>query len=97
MPTFALTYAYVPGSDESRAAHRPAHVEFLEGLRRAGILYMSGPLVGPEPGALLILEDADRETLTARMDDDPFFTEGLIRERAITQWNVFFDPRAAVA
>lgn len=97
MPTFAVSYAYAPGSEEARAAHRPAHLAFLQGLHRAGILYMSGPLASTDPSALLILQDTDRDTLSARLDEDPFFTEGLIAQRTVAEWNVFFDPRNTVS
>lgn len=95
MPTFAVTYTYRANSEDDRSAHRPAHLSFLQGLHQAGVLYMSGPLVGEEPRALLILEDIDESTLAARLDEDPFAEAGLIGARAISTWNVFFDPRNA--
>ncbi|MBN9178853.1 MAG: hypothetical protein J0I43_16000 [Microbacterium sp.] len=95
MPTFAVTYAYRANSENDRATHRPAHLAFLEGLHHAGLLYMSGPLAGDEPRALLVFEDTDESTLAARLDDDPFAEAGLIEARTIATWNVFFDPRTA--
>lgn len=93
MPTFAVSYSYRDDSEAERDTHRPAHVEFLRTLHSDGHLYMSGPLAGDPPRALLVFEDTDVETLTARLDSDPFFQNGLIAERTITPWNVFFDPR----
>lgn len=93
MPTFAVSYRYRDDSDAERDTHRPAHVEFLRNLHTDGYLYMSGPLTSEPPRALLVFEDADADTLTARLDNDPFYANGLISERTITLWNVFFDPR----
>lgn len=97
MPTFAVTYRYQDASEQARTAHRPAHVDFLRGLNDAGYLYMSGPLGSEPPRALLVFEDTDAETLSARLDADPFQANGLIAERTITPWNVFFDPRTTAS
>lgn len=97
MPTFAVTYAYTPNSDDARTEHRPAHVDFLRGLHTDGALYMSGPLASEPPRAMLVFEADDDASLAAVLDGDPFFANGLIAERVITQWNVFFDPRTAPA
>lgn len=93
MPTFAVVYRYQPDSEGARDEHRPAHVQFLRELHESGPLYMSGPLGDEPPGALLVFEDADAEALEARLDRDPFAIAGLIAERTITHWRVFFDPR----
>lgn len=94
MPTFAVNYRYAEHSEGARADHRPAHVAFLRGEHDAGRLYMSGPLAADPPRALLVFEAADEAALRARLDDDPFHVAGLIADRTVTQWNVFFDPRS---
>lgn len=94
MASFAVTYLYRADSEAERAEHRPAHVEFLRELYTSGPLYMSGPLVAEPPRALLIFESEDADALAGVLDADPFFQNGLISERTITPWNVFFDPRA---
>ncbi|WP_278103199.1 YciI family protein [Microbacterium proteolyticum] len=93
MTTFAVTYRYRDDSDAERHTHRPAHVEFLQDLHSDGYLYMSGPLASEPSRALLVFEDTDADTLETRLDGDPFFENGLIAERTVTAWNVFFDPR----
>jgi len=93
MTTFAVTYRYQESSDAARAEHRPAHIEFLRGLYDSGQLYMSGPLATEPARALLILEAADEAAVAASLHRDPFFANGLIAERTIAPWNVFFDPR----
>lgn len=93
MTTFAVTYDYTPDGDAQRDIHRPAHVEFLRGLHADGTLYMSGPLATVPPRAQLVFEADDQDALEAILDNDPFYAEGLIATRTISQWNVFFDPR----
>ncbi|MEQ6898012.1 YciI family protein [Microbacterium sp. KR10-403] len=95
MSTFVVIYQYADDSEESRNVHRPDHVAFLTRLHDEGVLYMSGPLVDDPPRATLILEEADRAALEARMDQDPFFANGLIARRDIAEWRVVFDPRTA--
>lgn len=93
MPTFAVRYRYAPGSDAARDEHRPAHVDFLRDQFESGHLYMSGPLATDPAEALLIFEDSDADALAVRLDADPFAVQGLLGERIIAPWNVFFDPR----
>lgn len=93
MATFAVIYTYAEGSDEARAESRPAHIDFLRELFEAGTLYMSGPLPGETPRALLVVQAEDEASVAAAIDDDPFRIEGLVAERDIALWNVFFDPR----
>ena len=95
MPTFAVRYRYQEGSDAARTEHRPVHVDFLRRLHSDGALYMSGPLAAEPAQALLVFEAADEGALATLLDADPFAVQGLIAERDITQWNVFFDPRTA--
>lgn len=89
--TFAVTYQYAPDSAEARDEHRPRHVEFLQSQFDGGRLLTSGPF-GPEedPGALLIVAGRDKAEVQALMDQDPFHRHGLVAERRIRQWNIFF-------
>ncbi|MDQ0866890.1 YciI family protein [Arthrobacter globiformis] len=96
MGTFAVTYAYAANSSAGRDEHRPRHVEFLQEQFDDGTLVKSGPF-GPEedPGALLIIEADSKADAEALMNQDPFYLNGLVEQRSIRQWNVFFGADAA--
>ena len=95
MATFAVTYTYSPTTSAARDAVRPTHVEFLKTQFDDGRLLKSGPF-GPEesPGALLIIGGETKADVEALMDQDPFQKAGLIEERTIRQWNIFFGADA---
>ena len=94
MTTYAVTYVYDSRSEE-RDTHRPAHRAFLGGLHAAGVLLASGPVTAGEmQGALLILEAASADKVAAILDADPFAVNGLVADRAITEWTVVFGPWA---
>lgn len=42
------------------------------------------------PGALLVFEAESADKLAALLDQDPFRREGLIAERTIRDWQIFF-------
>lgn len=91
MATFAVTYAYSDATAAERDGHRPCHVEFLKSQFDGGRLITSGPFgSGEAPGALLILKGDSKADVEALMDLDPFFSNNLIEERTIRQWNIFF-------
>lgn len=97
MATFAVTYAYTDATAGRRDEHRPRHVEFLKTQFDGGRLITSGPFGSEEasgseeaPGALLILKGESKADVEALMDQDPFFSNNLIEERTIRQWNIFF-------
>ncbi|WGM19747.1 YciI family protein [Paenarthrobacter sp. OM7] len=96
MATFAVTYAYSDSTSAGRDTVRPAHVEFLKAQFDGGRLLKSGPF-GPEesPGALLIIDGDTKADVEALMDQDPFHQAGLIEERTVRQWNIFFGADAA--
>jgi uncharacterized protein len=98
MGTFAVTYAYATNSSAGRDEHRPRHVEFLQELFDEGTLVKSGPF-GPEedPGALLIIEADSKADAEALMNQDPFYLNGLVEQRSIRQWNVFFGAESGAA
>ncbi|MDR6556595.1 uncharacterized protein YciI [Arthrobacter pascens] len=91
MPTFAVTYTYSGSSSQQRDETRPAHIEFLQAQFDGGQLLKSGPF-GPEesPGALLIIAGQSKADVEKLMNQDPFHQAGLIQERTIRQWNIFF-------
>ena len=86
MPTFAVTYVYLPDT-ESLDRLRPDHRAFL--ADQDGLL-LSGPT--DDNGALLIWEGKSVAEIEEVLDDDPFWTAGLITERAVVGWNPVLGP-----
>ncbi|UDY23899.1 YciI family protein [Nocardioides sp. Kera G14] len=84
MPIFAVTYVY-ENNPEGLAELRPTHRDFL--ISQDGLL-LSGPT--DDNGALLLWEGKDAGEVETVLDDDPFWTEGLIVERNI----VGFEPKS---
>lgn len=87
MATFAVNYTYGSGTEAARDRFRPEHKDFLAGLHEAGRLRVSGPVDG---GALLVFEGSSAEEVAALLDADPFRREGLIAERTVREWTIFF-------
>lgn len=91
MATFAVTYTYSESTSTDRDTHRPAHVDFLRSQFESGRLIKSGPFGDAgSPGALLIIQGEDEADVKTLMDQDPFHVNGLLEERNIRMWNIFF-------
>lgn len=91
MDTYAVIYTYAEDSHGARDTHRPEHKAFLEGHFEAGRLRVSGPLgQDGSPGALLVFEAESADELLSLLDEDPFRREGLIAERTVRAWQIFF-------
>lgn len=69
----------------------PAHLEYMIGLERRGLLFASGPLsdgAGPPSGAgLTILRVASAQEARAVADADPFVVNGL-RTYELKEWTI---------
>jgi uncharacterized protein YciI len=69
----------------------PAHLEYMIGLEKRGLLFASGPLsdgAGPPSGAgLTILRAASAEEARALAEADPFVTNG-VRTFDIKEWTI---------
>lgn len=89
MNTYAISYTYDQATSTQRDEVRPVHVEFLRDCFENGRLLLSGP-VDSGAGALLIIAGKDEADALALMDNDPFRVAGLIAERSIRRWDVFF-------
>lgn len=87
--TYAISYTYSQDTAADRDVVRPSHVEFLKDRFEAGRLLVSGP-VDAGAGALLIISATDEVDALAMMDQDPFAQAGLITERGIRRWDIFF-------
>ncbi|ALD63410.1 hypothetical protein AFL94_05095 [Arthrobacter sp. LS16] len=89
MNFYAITYTYSPATSDARDRVRPTHVEFLQQRFENCELRVSGP-VDSGAGALLVIGAESEQAALALMDQDPFAREGLIEQREIRRWDVFF-------
>jgi uncharacterized protein YciI len=88
MATFAVTYHYEDKPDVLDL-HRPAHREFLASCLGNPGLVAAGRTFGSGSGqALLLVEATGPEEVATMLDLDPFWVEGLITRRDISEWNV---------
>ncbi|MDC4233271.1 YciI family protein [Actinomyces sp. B33] len=86
MAYFALEYVYDTDQSELMDRLRPDHRAFLASCRDRGLVVASGPLVGA--GRALIVVQADSvEDVFSVLDEDPFYTAGVILDRPIRQWD----------
>jgi uncharacterized protein len=69
----------------------PAHLEYMIGLEKRGLLFASGPLsdgAGPPSGAgLTIVRAASAQEARALAEADPFVTSG-VRTFEIKEWTI---------
>lgn len=86
MPTFAVTYVYVSDT-EALDRLRPEHRSFLSAQDG---LQLSGPT--DDNGALIVWEAKSTSEIEEILDEDPFWTAGLISERSIVGWNPVLGP-----
>lgn len=88
MAVFAVTYNYVDDAG-LRDTHRPAHREYVSTLLGAHGLIASGPTSGEAGAAALLLFDAESPaSIEVLLNEDPFWTEGVITSREIREWTV---------
>lgn len=107
MTTFAITYTYDERT-AARDELRPAHRAHLRGLHDDGVLLASGPLapgalvveqgrteaLHAAAGALLLVRADSAEEAVRLLDDDPFWTGGLISTRTARPWDPVIGPWA---
>lgn len=89
MKAYCIIYDYAPDS-EAIVSIRPAHREFLAGLKAEGKLIGSGPYTDGEGGALIVIRLEDSSTLAdaqAIMDQDPFWVKQAVTGRKLHTWN----------
>ena len=69
----------------------PAHLEYMIGLEKRGVVFASGPLAdgeGPPSGyGLTVLRTTDAKAARAIAEADPFFANGL-RTFELKEWTV---------
>lgn len=76
---------------EQIAQHLPAHLEYMIGLEKKGVLFASGPLSDAEGkmrgDGLTILRAGSAEEARAIAESDPFFMAGL-RKFELREWTL---------
>ena len=76
---------------ETLTPHLPAHLEYMIGLERDGVLFASGPLTSPGGGprgeGLTILRVGSAEEAAKIAQRDPFYVNGL-RDFDIKEWTL---------
>jgi len=85
---FAAIAKYTPDSGTIAKA-RPAHRQYLTGLRDAGKLVISGPFAD-DSGGLLVYEAESAEAAERLVREDPFAKQGVFLSWEIRPWNVIF-------
>ncbi|MDO5286243.1 MAG: YciI family protein [Actinomycetia bacterium] len=85
---FVVTTEYVPAENERRLAARPAHREWLTGLKQRGVLVNGGPFADGA-GAQLVFDVADAAELEQVLAGDPYPT-GSTRVVSTRAWEALF-------
>lgn len=95
---FTLICKDRPGHVEVRLANRPAHVDYLMALDKAGKLRFGGPFLnedGKPIGSMVAVEAEDRAEAEKIAAGDPYAKAGLFDHVEILPWNwVFKAPEA---
>ncbi len=90
MTHVTVVYEYGPDTQDLYAQHAAAHVAFLQRLLDQGVLSLSGRLdMDGAPGALLVLT-AEVDQVTSLLDEDPFWTSGVVAQRRVWPWSIAF-------
>jgi uncharacterized protein YciI len=93
MAKFLVRYAYDAGLADERATRLAGHRDWLAGLDARGALLAAGAF-GDGTGAVLVIAAPDAAAAASVMDGDPYWTDGLVADRSIHDWNVRWGPLA---
>jgi uncharacterized protein YciI len=87
MPLFVLIGRDGPGAPERRKRHRPAHLENLRPLARAGRVRFAGPLLedGAPAGSLVVFEAPDLAAARALAASDPYVVHGVFTSYEVSE------------
>jgi hypothetical protein len=87
MPLFALVGRDGPDAPELRRRHRPAHLEHLRPLARAGRVRFAGPLLegGAPVGSLVVFEAPDLGAARAIAERDPYVAHGVFASHELRE------------
>ena len=82
---FAAVIEYL--QDKAKIAEsRPAHRQYLAGLKERGQLVVCGPFLD-DSGGLIVYEAASREAAEKLILDDPFQKNGIFLRYQLRPWN----------
>lgn len=93
MPWFALIGRDGPGGLERRLQYRPAHLDAVRLLDRAGRVRFGGPLKSPRGdmvGSLLIFEAESVEAARALVAADPYVVGGVFETYEVLETQPVF-------
>lgn len=86
MRAFVLIGYDAPGVLELRVQHRPAHLDGLSALERAGRLHHAGALLddaGSPCGSVVVFGAQDLEQARALMAADPYVVHGVFARHTV--------------
>jgi uncharacterized protein len=83
MTYFVLEYRYA--DMDKRAAARPRHLDYMNGLHAEGKVVLAGPIDDGD-GAMVVLDVADEAEAQALVADDPYTLEGVSADVRLREW-----------
>jgi uncharacterized protein YciI len=90
---FALSALDKPGNLQLRIDTRPAHIEYLNGLKASGTLKLAGPFLdsdGKPNGSFVAVEAETIDAARAILAEDPYAKVGLFGSTELRAWNWTF-------
>jgi uncharacterized protein YciI len=88
MKTYAAILKFVPNPVERRRPYREAHLKYIYGLRDSGRIIISGPLVDPLDGALIVYRAESLAEVEKIIQNDPYYRANLWPEISIREWTL---------
>ena len=71
-------------------------MDFIDRLVDDDFIVMGGPLVdeaGMPQGALLIVKAKDENEVREKLQNDPWYTRGILKLESVRRWEIFIDVR----
>jgi uncharacterized protein YciI len=69
------------------------HARYMDGLHDEGFLLLVGPLEGGRD-TMWVVEADSEETIRARMSEDPWAANGMLRPTSIERWTILLGSPA---
>ena len=94
--TFVAISSAGPSRDLSKGTREQPfwdeHAEFIDRLVAEGFILKGGPLVD-EGGSLLIFNAEDENEVRAKLKNDPWSKQGILKLESVKRWQIFIDVR----